>query len=172
MNRTEKQQQVDSIRDQFDRASLSIVAQYSGLTVSQLTELRSELRKVDGGFRVVRNSLAKRALEGHEAAGLSDHFVGPVGVVFSFGDPAASAKVVKEFIKDAGDFTVKAGAIDGSVVDAAGVKAIADLPSREVLLGRMCGAMNGPITGFAGVLSATLRSLVYALSAVSDKKAA
>ncbi len=172
MNRTEKQEQIDSIRELFDRSNLSVVAQYKGLSVAQLSDLRTELRKVDGGFRVVRNSLAKRAIMGHAAANLSDHFVGPVGVVFSFGDPAAAAKVVKEFVKGAEAFSVSAGIIDGAVVDPSGVKAIADLPSREVLLARMCGAMNGPLTGFAGVLSATLRSLVYALSAVADKKAA
>jgi large subunit ribosomal protein L10 len=170
VNRTEKQDQIDSIRDQFDRASLSVVAEYKGLTVAQLTNLRTELRKVDGQFRVVKNSLAKRALSDHVASDLSGHFKGATGVMFSFGDPAAAAKVLKEFGKDAEAFGVSGGCIDGAVVDAAGVKAIADLPSREVLLGRLCGSLISPVSGLLNVLTGTNRKLVYALSAIADQK--
>ncbi|MFQ5508768.1 MAG: 50S ribosomal protein L10 [Leptospirillia bacterium] len=172
MNRAEKQSQVDSIREQFDRSSLSIVAGYEGLSVAQLTGFRSELSKVEGSFRVVKNTLARRAVEDHAAAGLNDHFKGAIGVVFAYGDPAAAAKVVKEFIKEAELFTVSAGIIEGEILDAAGVKQIADLPSREELLAKMVGSMNSPIQGIVSVLHGTMRNLVYVLSAVSKEKAA
>lgn len=172
MNRTQKQDVVDSVRDQFNRANFTIVAGYKGLTVAQLTELRSGLRGVDGGFRVVKNTLARRALEGHEAEALGEHFSGPMGVVFAWGDPAAAAKVVKEFNKEAKAFEVNAGFIEGEVLDANGVKQIADLPSREELIAKMLGSMNSPIVGIVNVLAGPMRNLVYALSAVADKKAA
>lgn len=172
VKRTDKQDQIDSIRNQFDRASFCAVAEYKGLSVAQLSSLRSELRKVDGQFRVVRNTLARRALDGHTSVDLSGHLLGPVGVVFAYGDPAAAAKVLREFAKGAEAFVVTAGVIEGSVIDAAGVRGIADLPSREVLVARMLGAMNSPIAGLANVLAGTVRQLVYALSAVAEKKAA
>lgn len=172
MNRTEKQAQIDSLRDQFDRAGFSIVAQYKGLSVAQVTGLRDELRKVDGRFRVVRNTLARRALAEHPAQDLAAYFTGPVGVVFAFGDAAAAAKVVKDFAKQSGTFDVTAGLIEGELLDAGGVAQIADLPSREELLARTVGAMNSPVAGLVNVLSGTIRGLVYALSAVADQKAA
>jgi large subunit ribosomal protein L10 len=172
VNRTEKQDVVDSIRDQFDRANFTIVAGYQGLNAGQLSSLRAGLRGVDGGFRVVKNTLAKRALDGHTAEGLKDHFQGAVGVVFAWGDPAAAAKVVKEFNKEAKAFEVSAGFIEGEVLDAGGVKQIADLPSRDELLAKLVGSINSPIYGIVNVLAGPLRNLVYTLSAVADKKAA
>ena len=172
MNRTEKQSQVDSIRDQFERASLSVVAEFEGIAVAEVTEFRSKLREAEGQFRVVKNSLAKRAVDGDDAQALGEFFKGPVGVVFSYGDPAATAKVVKEFAKGRDGFQVKAGFIEGQLLDAPGVNQIADLPSRDELVARMLRSMNSPISGLATVLAGTVRGLVYTLSAVADKKAA
>ncbi len=170
MNRTEKQTQIDSIRELFERSTLTVVAEYKGLSVSQLTEFRKGLRESDGQFRVVRNSLARRAIQGSDAESLDGFFTGPVGVVFAYGDPAQTAKVVKGFAKEAEAFSISAGLIEGEVLDVSGVNAIADLPGREELLGRMCGSMMSPISGLACVLSATLGSLVYALDAVAQQK--
>ena len=172
MNRTEKQDQIQSITEQFERANLSIVAGYTGLSVPQLTGLRSELRKVDGQFRVVKNSLAKRAVSDRDEAVLADYFVGAVGVVFAYGDPAATAKVVKEFSKEAEQFAVSAGLMEGQVLDAAGVNQIASLPSRDELIARMLGSMMSPLSGLARVLSGNQRNLVCVLAAIADKKAA
>ncbi|MDH4229479.1 MAG: 50S ribosomal protein L10 [Nitrospirota bacterium] len=172
MNRTKKEDVVDFVRNQFDRANFTIVAGYKGLAMSQLTELRSELRKANGSFRVVKNTLARRALQGHEAEALAEHLRGPVGIVFAYGDPAAAAKAVKEFAKGAKGFEVSVGFIEGSVLTASGVEQIADLPSREELLAKLVGSMNRPISGVVNVLAGPLRNLVYALSAVAEKKAA
>lgn len=171
MNRTEKQTQIDSLREQFDRASFSIVAEYKGLSVTQVTGLRDELRKVDGRFRVVRNTLARRAVAEHPAEGLATYFTGPVGVVFAFGDPAATAKVVKAFAKESGTFGVTAGLIEGELLDAGGVAKIADLPSREELLARVVGAVNSPVSGLVNVLAGPVRGLLNALNAVAAGKA-
>jgi large subunit ribosomal protein L10 len=172
VNRTEKQEQIDGLKGEFARASLAVVAQYKGLSVAQVTGLRDELRKVDGRFKVVKNTMARRAVADAPAEGLADHFRGPVGVVFAYGDPAAAAKVIKTFAKDAELFVVSAGLVEGTVVDARGVSQIADLPTREELLGRLCGALNSPISGLATVLSGTVRGLVYALADVARGKSA
>jgi len=172
VKRTEKEAQVESLRDQFDRSGFSVVAAYKGLSVADVTRLRDELRKVDGRFRVVRNTLARRAVAEGSAAVLTDHFKGPMGVVFAFGDAAATAKVVRAFAKDMPAFDIGAGVLEGELLSANQVAQIADLPSREELLGRLAAAMNSPVRNLAGVLSGTLRGLVYALSAVAEKKAA
>jgi large subunit ribosomal protein L10 len=172
VNRTEKQQEIDGLKEDFARANLAVVAQYKGLTVAQVTNLRTELRKVDGRFRVVKNTMARRAIAEAPALGLTDHFRGPVGVVFAYGDATAAAKVVKAFAKDAELFVVSAGLVEGAVVDAKGVAQIADLPTREELLARLAGALNGPVSGLLNVLSGSARNLVYALAAVARSKAA
>jgi len=172
VNRTEKQEQIDGLKAEFARASLAVVAQYKGLSVAQVTDLRNELRKVDGRFRVVKNTMARRAIDAPPALGLAEHFRGPVGVVFAYGDPAAAAKVIKTFAKDTELFVVSAGLVEGTVVDAKGVAQIADLPTREELLARLAGALNGPISGLANVLAGTVRGLVYVLADVARNKAA
>lgn len=172
MNRTEKQQEIDGLKGDFARANLAVVAQYKGLSVAQVNNLRTELRKVDGRFRVVKNTLARRAIEGPGARGLADHFRGPVGVVFGYGDATAAAKVIRAFAKDAELFVVSAGLVEGAVLDAAGVATVADLPAREVLLARLAGSLNGPLAGLVNVLSGSVRNLVYALAAVARGKAA
>lgn len=172
MNRTEKQEQIDGLIGEFARANLAVVARYKGLSVAQVTELRNELRKVDGRFKVVKNSMARRAVAEPPAQGLAEHFRGPVGVVFAYGDPAAAAKVIKTFAKDTELFVVSAGLVEGAVVDARGVAQIADLPTRDELLARLAGALNGPISGLATVLSGTVRGLVYALADVARNKEA
>lgn len=172
MNRTEKQDQIQSMAEQFERANMSVVAGYKGLSVAQLTDFRSRLNKVDGQFRVVKNTLAKRAVADRDEAGLSEHFTGAVGVVFAYGDPAAVAKVVKEFGKEAEQFSVTAGLIEGQVLDAEGVGRIASLPSREELIAKMFGSMISPLSGLVNVLSGNQRNLVYVLSAIAGKKAA
>ena len=106
------------------------------------------------------------------AAPLASHFKGPVGVVFAYGDPAAAAKVVQGFAKEAQAFAITAGVFEGALLSAGQVAEIAELPSREQLLARVVGAMNSPVSGLVNVLSGATRNLVYALSAVAAKKAA
>jgi large subunit ribosomal protein L10 len=172
VNRTEKQKEIDGLKDDFARANMAVVAQYKGLTVAQVTDLRTELRKVDGRFKVVKNTMARRAIAEAPAEGLTDHFRGPVGVVFAYGDAAAAAKVLRAFGKGAELFVVSAGLVEGAVIDARGVAQIADLPGRQELLARLAGALNDPIRGLATVLAGPARGLVYALAAVAKKKAA
>lgn len=171
MNRTEKQTRIDALRDEFARANLTVVAQYKGLSVSQVTDLRTELRKVDGRFQVIKNTMARRAVDDQPGEGLSEYFRGPVGVVFGYGDPGAAAKVIKTFAKDQELFVVSAGFMEGAILDAQRVAQIADLPTRDELLARLGGALNGPVQGLANVLSGTVRALVYALAAVARNKA-
>jgi large subunit ribosomal protein L10 len=172
VNRTEKQAQIDDLGALFDHASFSVVAEYKGLTVADVTRLRDQLRPVDGRFRVVKNTLARRAVADRPAAPLASHFKGAVGVVFAHGDPAAAAKVVQGFAKEAKAFGISAGLVVGELLSPKQVAEIAELPSREQLLGRVVSALNSPVSGLVNVLAGPTRNLVYALSAVAAKKAA
>jgi len=172
VTRTEKQEQINELHEHFDRASFSIVAGYKGLSVADVTRLRDKLRPVDGRFRVVKNTMARRAVADLPVAPLADHFKGATGVVFAYGDPAAAAKVVQEFAKETDKFGVAAGVMEGALLTPAQVAEIADLPGREELLARVVGAMNSPVSGLVNVLSGNLRNLVFALSAIAAKKAA
>ena len=121
-------------------------------------------------YKVLKNTYIKRAADELGITGLDADLNGPTAVAFGIQDPAAPAKILKEFIADKKKMTVKCGIVDKQYIDANGVKALADLPSREVLIAKMLGSMNAPITGLVSVLGGTVRKLLYALNAVADSK--
>ncbi len=166
MNRQEKAQQVAELRDLLDGTQLAVLTDYSGLSVANMVELRSKLREAAGGYRVVKNTLAKRATEGTELEALAIHFKGPIGVAYSHEDAAGCAKTVSDFAKDHPKFEVQAGFLaGGTMLDAAGVHALAKLPGKDQLRAMLLSAMAGVPRSFLGVLSAAPRSFVGVLEA-------
>lgn len=161
---------VAAIREKLESAKSVVFIDYRGLTVAEVTELRNEFRKVGVEYQVLKNTLIKIAAHDLGITGLDDILNGPTAVAFSMEDPASGAKVISDFAKKVKKTEVKAGLLDKEVLDAKGVQALADLPPKEVLIARIMGSLNAPITNFVGVLSATLRSLVYALDAVRKSK--
>ncbi len=145
---------------------------YKGMTVGEITELRAEFRKDELEYKVVKNTLARIATEGTPAEPAKEHITGPIGMALGYTDAAQVAKSAIEFAKKNDKFVVFGGVIDGSYCDAAAIKKIAGLPSREVLLSMMAGAFNAPATKVAGLLNATVARLGFALSSLKDKKAA
>lgn len=157
----------------FSTAKGAVVAEYAGLTVADLTTMRVQFRKVGVDFRVAKNTLARRASEGTASAVLKDAFVGQVGVAVGYDDPVVLAKTVMDYAKTKADkFTVKAAMIEGKLCTAEQLKAVASLPSREILLSQMAGAFQAPAQKLAALMANTVTRFAFALEALKAKKAA
>lgn len=170
MNRSEKAAEIENLRERFASARLTILADYKGLSVASLTELRGKLRESDSTLKVVKNRLAKIAVEGSDAESLKDQFVGTTAVCTSIEDPVGPAKVLVEFAKANEKLIIKTGMLKDKPLDLNDIKALADLPSKEELLAKLVGSMNAPATNWVNVLSQIPRQLVNVLSAIKDQK--
>ena len=167
-----KKQAVTEISDKIKNSESMVVVSFSGITVEQITNLRSKFREANVDYCVLKNTLVRHALDDLKIEGMDEHLLGPSA--FAFGDAVSPAKIITDFIdadkENVKKMQIKAGIIDGRAIDANEVRALSKLPSREVLIAKMMGSMNAPITNFVGVLSATLRSLVYAMDSVRQQK--
>ncbi len=161
---------VNDIAKMIEEAKSVILVDYRGLNVEEANNLRAEFRNNGVTYKVFKNSMVVRALAQLGIEGLDDHLKGPSGFAFGNEDPVAPAKIVKDFIDKKKKMSIKAGIIDGRVIDENGVKALASLPSREVLVAKMLGSMNSPVTGLVSVMSGTIRSLLYTLNAIQEQK--
>ncbi|MEG9862548.1 MAG: 50S ribosomal protein L10 [Parvularculales bacterium] len=164
MNRAEKAQEVSSLRDVFAGPGTVIVTHYSGLNVSQLTDLRGRMMERGAAFRVVKNRLVKLAIVGAEAEGLGDLLTGPTAIAFSE-DPVAAPKIVADFAKEHENLIIRGGIMGDVLLDVAAVKALADLPSLDELRGRLVGMIQTPATRIAGVLQAPAGQLARVMGA-------
>ncbi len=172
LNKSSKEQVVAELAKKLASAKASFLADYRGLNVEQVNKLRGELRGVSVEYQVAKNTLVKLAAKGTGAECLNDYLTGPSAIAIVLGDPVAPAKVLTEFAKANAKFELKAGALDGKLLSIEDIKALAELPSREVLLAKMLGSLNAPASNFVGVLAAIPRSLVQVLAAIQDQKAA
>ena len=153
LNLQEKQAVVAEVGAQVALAQTIVLAEYRGIKVGDITKLRANARKSGVYFHVLKNTLARRAVQGTQFESLGDMMVGPL--VYSISEDAvAAAKVVYEFAKTNDKLVVKAGSYNGKVLDAAGVNALASVPSKEVLLAQLCGLLQSPVSGLARVLGA------------------
>ncbi|MFO7266344.1 MAG: 50S ribosomal protein L10 [Bacillota bacterium] len=168
----EKVAAVAKLQEDLAASQAVFVTDFRGLTVAQLTKLRRKLREAGAEYRVVKNTLARRAADEVGASALNPLLVGPTGMAFAKKDPVATAKVLNEFVKETKIFQVRGGLLQGKLLTPEGVQALADLPPREVLLAQVLGGLQAPISGLLFVLQGTLRKLVYVLDAVREKKAA
>jgi len=172
VRRTEKEATVAELREKFQGAQAAIVTEFRGITVAKVNELRRALEKEGAVYRVVKNTLARRAVEGTEYEVLSDQFTGPVAVTWAYQDAVATAKVLAQFTKDSQVLTIRGGALGGKLLEPAQVEALSKLPSREQLLGQLLSVLVGPMRNLVGVLSGVPRSFVQVLHAIEEKKAA
>ena len=173
LNLDQKSQVVSEITEKFQKASGVVLADYRGLTVAQVTQLRAQMRQAGVEYRVLKNTLVRRAAIEVGVVGLDAYLEGPTALAFS-ADPVAPAKVLMEFVKvnKLKTFKIKAGVLEGKVIGPEGVKALAELPSREVLLAMVLRGMQAPLTGMANVLQGPIRKMGYALEEVRKLKAA
>lgn len=165
---------VAELKGQLESAKGVVLTGYKGLTVAQDTELRKNLREAGVTYHVVKNTMLRLAAKEAGIVGLDEHLEGTTAFAFSE-DAVAPAKVICEFIKknkleETEVLTVKVGMVEGKVIDAAGVKALASLPSREELIAKLLGSMNAPIANTVGVLQGVIRKAVYVLDAVREQK--
>lgn len=167
-----KQAIVADIKEKLTGAKGMVITSYRGLTVAQDTKLRSKFREAGVHYQVVKNTMTRIAA--HEAGieGLDQYLEGTTAIAVSNTDPVAPAKVVSDFIKEykLDSLEIKAGMVEGKVIDAAGVKSLAALPTREVLIAQVLAGMQSPIVGLVNVLQGSIRNVVYALDAVRKQK--
>ena len=166
--RSDKVAVVDEVRERLGESSASVVTEYRGLTVAAMAELRRTLRASGGDFKVFKNTLVRRAIEGGDHAGLADHLVGPTAITFVSGDVSAVAKALKDFAKTNPALIIKGGVLDGKSLSDKDLKALADLPSRDVLLSQLAGLIASPMQQLASLFKAVPQSLAYGLKALIE----
>lgn len=159
----EKVAAVEDLKTRLKGVKAVVLTDYRGLTVQQLSELRKQLRQVSAQYQVVKNRLARLAVASSGLEVLSPHLGGPTGMVVAKDDPVAVAKALQAFAKANQALTIKAGYMDGQLLEAAGLKALAELPSRDALRSQLVGALQGPLGRLVGLLTAPQRELVYIL---------
>ena len=167
-----KEQNIEEIKEKINNSQSIILVDYRGLNVEQLTELRSRYRAAGVEYKVYKNTMMRFAFKDSGLEGFNEFLKGPSAVAFGYDDPVQAAKITAEFAKVNDKLEIKAGIVDGKVIDVAGVNSLAELPSREVLVAQALGGLNAPIQGFANVLQGTIRSLAIVLNAISEEKAA
>lgn len=170
MNREQKAKEVEQIKARFESAKTVIFAENKGLKVSEVTELRKKLSGAKSNLKVVKNRLVKRALKDAALEGFDAFFEGPTAIASSEADPVAPARILVEFIKDHEALVIKGGVLGREALSVDRIRALAALPSREVLLARMMGCMLNPARGIVNVLAAVPRGLVTALDAIAKQK--
>lgn len=171
MNKTTKQKHVTEMHERLSRAKAVFLADFRGMNVTQATNLRNELRGASVEYKVFKNTLLELAAKDTDMACIAPYLAGPTAIAISYDDPVSAAKVLSKFAKDPqGKFVLKAGVLSGKLMDVKQIQALADLPSREVLIAKMLGSMQAPATNFVGVLAALPASLVRALEAIRAKK--
>ena len=148
-----KQPVVQAIANDVEGAAAVVLVDYRGLTVAEDTELRKQLREAGITYKVCKNTMMKRAFEGTDFAKMNDQLEGPNAIAISKEDATAPARILCKFAKTAKALEVKAGVVDGDYYDAAGVQALADIPSREVLISKLLGSIKSPVTNLARVLN-------------------
>jgi large subunit ribosomal protein L10 len=168
MDRTEKTESIESLKGLFDEAGVVVITHYSGLTVAEMTTLRVRLAEAGAGLKVVKNRLAKIALDGRPGAAASDLFKGPIAIAFS-PDPVSAPKVLVEFAKSNEKLKLLGAIMGDSIIDQAGVKALATLPSLDELRGKIVGLLQAPATRVATVLQAPAGQLARVFKAYADK---
>lgn len=172
MLKTKKTEVIAGLQEKLERAECQILTDFKGLKVGEFTQLRRELKEAGGELAVVKNTLLKLASRDDLAQALSSYLVGPTAVILAYQDPVEIAKIVSKYAKDKPDnFKVKAGVLGQSVLTDQDLLELAKLPSREILLAKLLGVLQGIPTALVAVLAGVPRKLLYTLKALEDKRA-
>ncbi|NLN14267.1 MAG: 50S ribosomal protein L10 [Tissierellia bacterium] len=165
-----KKEIVEEIKSKIEKAESVVLVDYRGLNVEQLTELRKRYREANVDYKVYKNTMMRFAFKDAGYEGFEEYLKGPSAIAFGYDDPVQVAKITAEFAKEHDQLEIKAGIVDGQIVGIDGIKSLAELPSREVLIAQTLGGLNAPIQGFANVLHGTIRSLAIVLNAIAEEK--
>ena len=169
MNRTEKEEVIGELHAKMAKARVAIVAEPRGLDVETVTALRKKLRDAKVEYRVVKNTLAARAAKGTSVEAVADKFVGPTALVMSYDDVVLPAKLLAEFMKDRENFVVRTAVVEGKVVDAKGVAALAKMPGLNELRAQILGMITQPATKLARVIGTPAQQLARVLGARKEQ---
>jgi large subunit ribosomal protein L10 len=172
MPRPEKVAVVEEIRTKVSEADATVLTEYRGLTVRELANLRGALRSAGTEYKVFKNSLARRAVEGAGLEGVTSLFEGPVAIAFVRGDAAAAAKALRDFGRTNPALVLKGGLLGTRVITAAEIEALAELPPRDVLLAQIAGTFQAPLVKAAGLFQAFTRNFAYGVKALIDQRVA
>lgn len=171
MLKSKKSEVVASLQEKLGRAEFNILTDYKGLKVSEFTQLRRELKEAGGELAVVKNTLLKIAAADTGTAALDKFLVGPTAIILGYRNPVEVAKIVAKYAKDKPDnFILKAGVLGRSVLTDKDLVELSKLPSREVLLAKLLGALQGVPTSLVSVLAGVLRKFLYTLKAIEEQK--
>ncbi len=170
MNLDDKTAIVSELNESFNRANFTVVTDYCGLTVSELQELRIQLRDCNSEIRIAKNTLLKRAVADTSCDMLVEDFTGTTAVVIGYEDPVAPAKALANFVKEHEKMQIRSAALDGEKISSDELIALSKLPSKEVLLGQFLSVLNSVPTGLVQVLSGVPRTFLYGLQAIKDQK--
>jgi large subunit ribosomal protein L10 len=169
--RKQKQEDLDALTQQFQNSNAALIIGFNKLTVNKDQELRNRLREIGAKYKVVKNTLATKAVEGTPFEGATEHFKGTTGVAFAETDPVQLSKTLSKIVRDNGDvFSFKVGVVEGRVVDLAQVEAIASLPSKEELIAKVLFLLNANAQRLATVINAVPRNLAVVVKQIGDQK--
>lgn len=168
MDRAQKEKVVEELGQIFESSGVVVVAHYTGLTVAEMQDLRARMREAGGAVRVAKNRLAKIALEGKPNAGLAEFLTGMTVLAYSE-DPVTAAKVMEKFAKENDKLEILGGAMGETILDQAGVKAVAQMPSREELIAQIVAAIGAPAANIAGAIGAPASNIASILSTIEEK---
>ena len=171
MDRAQKEKVVEELGQIFESSGVVVVAHYAGVTVAQMQDLRARMREVGGSVRVAKNKLAKIALEGKPAEKMGDLLTGMTVLAYSE-DPVAAAKVCEAYAKSNEKYVLLGGAMGSAILDPAGVKAVAQMPSREELIASIVACLGAPASAIAGAIGAPASNIASILSTIEEKAAA
>jgi len=170
LDRSKKEQIVDELQEKLKDVKMAVLADYSGMNVSKITSLRTMLRSADAELRVVKNTLLRLASRETDFALFDDHLKGPIALIMNFGDIVQPTKALVDFAKKEDKLELRVGMLDGKILSIEQIKAISELPGREVLLGKFLSVLVGAQTQLVSVLSAVPRQFVQVLDAYRLKK--
>ena len=168
--RPEKVAVVDEVRERMDASDGALLTEYRGLTVAELAELRRELVAAGGDYKVYKNTLVRLAVADTPREGISELLTGPTAIAFVEGDVSAVAKALRDFARANPNLIVKGGVVGATVMSAADIDVLAELPSRETLLAQFAGALSAPLQQLAGLVQALPRNLAYGISALVEQR--
>lgn len=172
MGRADRDKQVQELHELFSGMEMAVLTDFRGLTVEEISVLRTKLRDVEARFRVVKNSLSIRAADGTPLEAVKEYFTGPVAILYTAGDPVGPAKALMDFVKSNDKLEVKVGILSGEAIDAAEIKLLAAMPSKDVMIAMALASMNAPATNFVRTLSEIPSSFVRVLGSIQRQKEA
>ena len=166
----EKVATIDELKSKVDGTSTAVVTEYRGLTVAEISSLRRRLRALGADYKVFKNTLVLRAIAGTSVEPIGEYLQGPTAIAFVDGDVSAVAKALRDFARESPKLVVKGGVVDGKPLSFKDLTALADLPSRDVLLAQIAGMLASPLRTMAGLMKAVPQNFAYGLSALLDSK--